>query len=83
MSSLFLLAGRVMIAVIFLSSGLHKVSGFSGAVEAMTQAGVPAPSLMLPLAILCLLLASLSLLAGFRVSIGAGLLSLFLVLATF
>ena len=82
MNSLLLLAGRISLAMIFLFSGMNKVSNFGSTVEKMTLVGVPMPSRLLPLAIMFLLVGSLSLIVGFRVKIGAALLAVFLVLAT-
>lgn len=82
MNALLLLAGRISLALIFLFSGMNKVSNFGAVAEKMAGLGVPATSMTLPLAILFLLLGSLSLLAGFRVKLGAGLLAVFIILAT-
>lgn len=83
MNSLLLLIGRVALGLIFLMSGLNKVSNFGPVVEKMQAAGVPLPGKLLPIAILFLIVGALSLIAGARVKIGAALLAVFLVLATF
>ncbi|QDV24365.1 DoxX family protein [Aureliella helgolandensis] len=78
------LVGRAMISTIFLLSAVgNKIPNFNGVVEYMSAAGVPQPKLMLVGGIVFLLLGSLSVMAGFRTRIGAVLLAVFLVLATY
>ena len=77
-------AGRLMLAMIFLTSAIgKKIPDFAGTVEYMTANGVPLPGIMLVGAILFLLLGSASIVLGYRARIGAGLLITFLVLATY
>lgn len=78
----FQCAGRIFVALIFLGSGINKVQNFAATQTKMAEVGIPAPGLLLPLAILFLLVGSLSLILGFRVRIGSGLLIVFLILAT-
>jgi putative oxidoreductase len=76
--------GRVMIATIFLMSAVgNKIPKFGETVDYMTANGVPLPSLMLVGAIAFLLLGSLSIVLGYHARIGATLLLVFLVLATY
>lgn len=78
------IAGRVMLATIFLMSALgNKIPNFSSVSEYMKASGVPMPSIALVGAIAFLLLGSVSIVLGFKARIGAGLLIVFLVLATF
>jgi putative oxidoreductase len=44
------LAGRVLLAVMFIQAGIGKIFGYAGTAEHMTQNGVPA--ILLPLVIL-------------------------------
>ena len=44
------LAGRVLLAVMFIQAGIGKIFGYAGTAEHMTQSGVPA--VLLPLVIL-------------------------------
>ncbi len=82
--SLLTVLGRVMIALIFLMSALgNKIPNFSGTVEYMSSAGVPAPRMMLAGAILFLLAGSASIILGYKAKVGASLLLVFLALATF
>ena len=77
-------AGRVMLATIFLMSALgNKIPNFSGTVDYMTANGVPAPSIMLAGAIVFLLAGGISVVLGFKARIGASLLAVFLILATY
>lgn len=76
--------GRIMLATIFLMSALgNKIPKFSGTVEYMAAHGVPAPNVMLVGAILFLLVGGFSVVLGFKARIGATLLAIFLILATY
>ncbi len=78
------LAGRVLLALIFVMSAVgNKIPQFSDVSAYMANEGVPLPSLMLAGAIAFLLVGGLSLIAGFKARIGAALLLVFLVLATY
>ncbi|NQV24176.1 MAG: DoxX family protein [Rhodopirellula sp.] len=76
--------GRIMIATIFLMSAVgNKIPKFNDVAAYMASEGVPLPQLMLVGAIVFLIAGSLSLIAGFKARIGAGLLLIFLVLTTY
>ncbi|MCR9198010.1 MAG: DoxX family protein [Planctomycetaceae bacterium] len=78
------LAGRLMIVLIyFLSAVGNKIPQFSSVTQYMTAEGVPAANVMLVGAIAFLIAGSLSVATGFRIRIGASLLLIFLVLATY
>jgi putative oxidoreductase len=73
-----------MIAAIFLMSAVgNKIPKFNDVVDYMASEGVPLPNVALVGAIVVLIIGSLSVIAGFRIRIGAGLLLAFLVLATY
>ena len=77
-------AGRVMLATIFLMSAVgNKIPNFSGTVQYMTANGVPAAKMMLVGAIAFLLAGGISVALGFKARIGASLLAVFLILATY
>ena len=77
-------AARVLLALIFLMSAVgNKIPKFSDVAGAMESQGVPAPQVMLVGAIAFLILGSLSIIFGVKARIGAALLLIFLVLATF
>lgn len=76
--------GRLFLATIFLLSAVgNKIPQFSEVSEHMADEGVPAASFMLVGAIVFLLAGSVSLILGFKARIGATLLFVFLVLATY
>lgn len=78
------LSGRILLALIFLMSGVgNKIPNFSGVTQYMASEGVPAPQLLLAGAIAFLVVGSASLILGFQARIGATLLLVFLVLATY
>jgi len=76
--------GRVMLALIFLMSALgNKIPKFNDVAGYMASEGVPVPQVMLVGAIVFLIAGSLSIILGFKARIGAALLLVFLVLATY
>lgn len=84
MQAIASLVSRLMIATIFLMSAVgNKIPRFNDVVGYMAAEGVPMPNVALVGAIIVLILGSLSVIAGFRIRIGAGLLLAFLVLATY
>lgn len=84
MSNLLSVAGRLSIAAIFLLSAVgNKIPNFSAIADYMAAKGVPAPQVMLLGAIVFMVAGSVSLILGYRAREGAGLLLVFLVLATY
>ncbi len=84
MQNLLSLIARIMIATIFLLSGVgNKIPNFTGVAAYMASEGVPLPQLMLVGAIAFLILGSLSVITGYQIRIGASLLLIFLILATY
>ncbi len=84
LQALLTVLARVMLAMIFLMSAVgNKIPNFNSVVEYMRSEGVPAPPIALGGAILFLVVGSLSLLLGFKARIGALLLLIFLILATY
>ena len=76
--------GRALIVGIFLVSALlNKIPNFSGVAEVMAAEGVPLPKIMLGGAIALLVLGSASVLLGYKARVGAGMLLVFLVAATY
>ena len=76
--------GRLMIAGIFVMSAVgNKIPNFAAVADAMASEGVPLPQVMLAGAIAFLLLGGGSIVLGFKARIGAALLLVFLVLATY
>jgi len=76
--------GRVFLATVFFMSAIgNKIPHFNDVAQAMEGVGIPAPRVMLAGAIVFLLAGSVSLIVGYHARIGAGLLLVFLVLATY
>ena len=70
------------IALIFLHSGVGKLSNFAGTQEQIASAGLPLAALVTVFTIAFQLLGGVSLILGYKARIGAGLLLAFLVPAT-
>ncbi len=78
------LAGRLLLSAIFLMSALgNKIPQFESIKGYMGSEGVPMPALALVGAIVFLICGSLSVISGYQARFGAGLLAVFLVLATY
>ena len=76
--------GRILLCTIFLLSAVgNKIPNFQAVAGSMAKEGVPAPQVMLAGAIVCLIAGSLSVILGYKARIGAALLLVFLVLATY
>src|SRR6185437_9387520 len=75
--------GRLMLATIFLLSAVGKLSNFKGTAGMMADKGIPAAQVLLVGAIAFEVGGGLSILLGYRPRIGAVLLLVFLVLATY
>jgi putative oxidoreductase len=74
-----LLAARVLLSIIFISSGFSKITGYAGTAGYMEAMGVP--GVLLPLAIVVELVGGLALLFGWQTRIAALLLAGFTVVA--
>lgn len=75
---------RVMIATIFLLSAVgNKIPQFNSVAAYMAAEGVPQPQFMLVGAIAFLIVGSLAVVLGYHARFGAGLLLVFLLLATY
>ncbi len=72
------LAGRVLLAILFLPSGLAKISAYSATAAYMASTGVPGA--LLPLVIITEVLGSVLLIVGFKTRIVAFLLGGYCVL---
>jgi putative oxidoreductase len=78
------LFARIMIATIFLMSAVgNKIPQFNSVAGYMAAEGVPLPQISLVGAIIFLIVGSVSVIAGFKIRIGAALLLVFLTLATY
>jgi putative oxidoreductase len=77
------LAGRFLIAVLFVPSALGKLAGFAGVVQAIGAKGLPLPALFAAGAIAIEIAASVAIVAGWRVRWAAVALGVFSVIAGF
>ena len=76
------LAGRVLLALMFVLAGYSKIGGFDGIAGYIGSKGLPLPQLLAVGTIVLELVAGLALMAGFRARWAAGALAAFTVLAT-
>lgn len=76
-------AGRVLIAAIFVLSGLSKVTAPAATIGYIQQAGLPFPQLALALAVLVEFGGGLALIAGYRVRLVALALAGFSIVTAF
>ena len=77
------LAGRVLLAALFLPAGISKLTGFEGTVGYIASAGLPLPAVGAVLALLVEIVGSVALIAGFGTRIAALVLALFTLVASF
>lgn len=75
------LAGRILLAVLFLASGASKLQSPAATIEHIAQAGLPLPSLAYAGSAFVEVLGGLLLLMGFQARIAAAALAAFSVLA--
>ena len=76
------LAGRLLLALLFLPAGLMKIGGFAGTVGYIASKGLPMPALGAVIAIVVEVLGGLALLAGFGTRVAALVLAVFTVAAS-
>jgi putative oxidoreductase len=77
------LIGRILIALLFIPSGLGKIAGFSGTTAYVAAAGLPLPALGALIAIVVEVLVALALLVGWRARWAALIMALFTLAAAF
>jgi len=75
------LAGRILMAIIFIGSGLSKATGFAATVGYIASKGLPMPEVGAAAACVLELLGGLALLAGWHTRLVATLLAIFTVSA--
>jgi len=71
MNSLAALAGRILLAVIFLQSGVEKITSYSMVLGYMTKAGLPFPQVLLVLSAIVEIGCALALVTGWKARLGA------------
>jgi putative oxidoreductase len=77
------LAGRVLLASLFLPAGISKLTGFAGTVGYIVSVGLPLPAVGAVLALVVEIVGGLALIAGFGTRIAALVLALFTLVASF
>jgi putative oxidoreductase len=77
------LAARLLFVVMFLPSGIGKLTGFTGTVGYISSVGLPLPAVGAVLALVVEIVGSLALLAGFGTRIAALVLAAFSLVASF
>jgi len=76
------LAGRLLLAILFLPAGLGKIADFSGTVAYITSVGLPLPQVAAVLALVVEIAGGAALIAGFGTRLAALVLALFTVVAS-
>ena len=77
------LAGRLLLALLFLPAGISKIGGFAGTAAYIGLKGLPLPELGVVVAIIVEVGGALALIAGFRTRWAALALAVFTLVATF
>ncbi len=77
------LAGRVLIALLFLPAGFQKMTGFAGTVGYAASAGMPMPSVSVGIGMAIEILGGLAILLGWGTRYAALLLAFFTLVASF
>ena len=75
------LVGRILLAMMFLLSGISKVTGFEGTVGYISSVGLPLPSLLAVGAMVLEIAAGIALIIGFKTRWAALALALFTIAA--
>jgi putative oxidoreductase len=77
------LAGRILLSLIFLQSGLNKISGFTGTAGYMASKGLPMAEVLLVVTIIIEIGAALLIVTGYKARLGAAALFLWMIPVTF
>ena len=80
-ASIVPLIGRILIALLFIPSGLAKISGFSGTIAYVASAGLPAPALGAAVAAIVELGLGILVLVGWQARWSALIMALFTIAA--
>jgi len=76
------LAGRILLSLIFLTSGISKIGGFAGTAGWIASKGLPMAEVLLVITILIEVGASLMIIAGIKARLGAAALFLWMIPVT-
>jgi putative oxidoreductase len=77
------LAGRLLMAVLFLPAGIAKLTGFAGTVGYISSVGLPMAQVGAALAVVVEIVGAIALIAGFGARAAAIVLAVFTLLASF
>ena len=80
---LLALAGRLLVAYLFIPAGFAKLMGFAGTVGYIKSVGLPLPEVAAAIAIVVELGAGIALLLGYKTRIAAIVLAVFTLVASF
>ncbi|WP_213772760.1 DoxX family protein [Bradyrhizobium sp. dw_78] len=75
------LVGRILIAVIFLLSGLSKLAAPTATIGYITSAGLPLPQVALAISVIIEVGGSIALITGYQTKWAAGILAVFTIVA--
>lgn len=76
------LAGRLLLAALFLPQGIAKITGFAGTVGYIGSVGLPMPTLAAVFAVIVEVVGGLALIAGFGTRVAALALAVFTLVAS-
>ena len=82
-ANLVALVGRILIALIFVNAGFHKIGGFEGTAGYIASKGLPMPQVLAALTIALELGGGILLIVGYQVRLVAILFFLWLIPTTF
>lgn len=77
------LAGRLLLALLFLPAGIGKITGFAGTVGYIASVGLPLPAVAAVIALTVEIVGGVALIAGFGTRFAALALALFTLAASF
>jgi len=77
------LAGRLLLAVLFLPAGIGKLTDFAGTVDYISSVGLPMPQVAAALALVVEIVGSVALIAGYGTRLAAIVLAVFTLVASF
>ena len=78
----FALAGRLLLAWLFLPAGIGKLTGFAGTVGYISSVGLPMPQAAAALAMVVEVVGSVALIVGYRTRVVAIVLAVFTLVAS-
>jgi putative oxidoreductase len=77
------LAGRLLLALLFLPAGIGKLTGFAGTVGYISSVGLPMPQVAAALALVVEIVGGAALVAGFGTRLAAIVLAAFTLVASY